>query len=257
MATLPPVPGPNITDKSQNLLPPWRSWFSQLYTYVTQQLGAVAPSANPAFTGTISINGATIHTGYNSPQGVVVGNPGDLYLNQNGGQSTLWVKQYGVGTTGWTDGGFYGSFYDSTTQTAVSATTAYTITLNTTEVSNGVTIGSPTSRIIIANQGNYNIQFSAQLQNTDTAFQDVQIWLRQNGVDVTASSGLISIPSSHGGVAGHTVAGWNYVVSSSVNDYFELVWQSSSSLVTLQNYAAGTTPTRPGSPSMSVTVTQI
>jgi len=46
---------------------------------------------------------STWQTGAGSPNGVVTGSPGDLYTNTNGGaNSTLWVKESGVGTnTGW------------------------------------------------------------------------------------------------------------------------------------------------------------
>jgi hypothetical protein len=34
---LSPVPGPQVSDKGGTLTPPWRSWFYQLYTYLTAQ----------------------------------------------------------------------------------------------------------------------------------------------------------------------------------------------------------------------------
>jgi hypothetical protein len=57
----------------------------------------------------------------------------------------------------------YGSFYDTTDQTAVSTTVAYAITLNTTDISQGVSIAS-SSQLTFAEAGVYNIQFSVQLQ---------------------------------------------------------------------------------------------
>jgi hypothetical protein len=258
MSTLQPVPGPNITDKNQLLLAPWRSWFSALYTYVTQQIGNAVTALNPTMTGVISLNGVKINTGTGSPQTVVTGNPGDIYINTLGGLSTLWVKQSGTGTAnGWVDGPWYGSFYDSTTQTIASTTTAYPITLNTTDSFNGVILGTTTSQIICQYPGFYNLQFSAQLENTDVADQDVQMWIRQNGTDVVASNGLVSVPSKHGAVNGHTVVAWNYIVQAAANDYFEFYWQSSSTSVSLKTYPAGATPTTPVSPSMSVSMVQV
>ena len=55
----------------------------------------------------------------------------------------------------------YGSFYDTTDQTAVSTTVAYAITLNTTDISQGVSIAS-SSQLTFADAGVYNIQFSIQ-----------------------------------------------------------------------------------------------
>ena len=51
----------------------------------------------------------------------------------------------------------YGSFYDTTTQTAAVINTAYGITFDTTELSNAVYIGSPTSRIYVDKIGVYDI----------------------------------------------------------------------------------------------------
>lgn len=53
----------------------------------------------------------------------------------------------------------YGAFQDSTDQTAANTTTAYAVTFNTTDFSNGVTIAS-NSRITVAETGIWNLQFS-------------------------------------------------------------------------------------------------
>ncbi len=60
----------------------------------------------------------------------------------------------------------YGSFFDTTDQTAAAINTAYAMTFDTTALSSGVTIGSPTSRIYVDRAEVYNIQFSAQFLNT-------------------------------------------------------------------------------------------
>jgi hypothetical protein len=60
--------------------------------------GIVAPDINQVTLG----NGIKISAGSGSPNGVVPGNPGDLYLNMAGGSvNTLWVKESGTGNTGW------------------------------------------------------------------------------------------------------------------------------------------------------------
>lgn len=153
--------------------------------------------------------------------------------------------------------GLYGAFSDYTTQTVASTTTAYPITLNTTDESNGVSIGTPTSRVVFSSAGTYNFQWSGQFRNTDNGDHDVQVWLRKNGTDVVGSTGLVSIPGSHGGQDGHTIAGWNYVLTLTDNDYLELVWQSDSTSVTIATYAGGTSPTTPSTASMVVTATQV
>jgi len=51
----------------------------------------------------VNVGGATIQSGYGSPNGAVVGNLGDIYLNKYGGVlTTLYVKESAGGTnTGW------------------------------------------------------------------------------------------------------------------------------------------------------------
>ena len=66
-----------------------------------------------------------------------------------------------------TDGVPYGAFQDTTDQSAASTTTAYAITLNTTDFSNGVSVVS-NSRITFATGGIYDIKFSIQFANADS-----------------------------------------------------------------------------------------
>ena len=145
----------------------------------------------------------------------------------------------------------YGAFSSNQDQTTT-ANTATLMTLNTTDFSNGVTISS--SKITVANAGIYNLQFSAQFQNTDTAFQDVYIWLRQNGADITGSTGFVSIPNRHAGTDGHTIVGWNYFLSMAANDYVEIYWSVPNVAVNIQHLAASGTPTKPSTQSVVATL---
>jgi hypothetical protein len=155
----------------------------------------------------------------------------------------------------------YGAFQDTTDQTAT-ANTATVMTFNTTDFSNGVTVvtsGGKASRLTVAQAGIYNLQFSAQFDNTDTQEHDVSIWLRQDssgaGTDIAGSTGFVGIPSSHGGISGHLIAGWNYYVSLNANDFVEIWWSTPSTQVTIQAYPAGTSPTRPSTASVVATMT--
>ena len=145
----------------------------------------------------------------------------------------------------------YGAFSSNQDQTAV-ANTATKMTLNTTDFANNVSISS--SEITVANAGIYNLQFSAQFQNTDTAFQDVYIWLRQNGVDIPGSTGFVSIPNRHGGTDGHAIVGWNYFLSMAAEDYIEIYWSVPNVAVTIQHLAASGTPTKPSTQSVVATM---
>ena len=150
----------------------------------------------------------------------------------------------------WT--GYYGSFSDSTTQTIV-ANTATPMTFDTTEESDGVAIGTPTSRIVIANAGTYNIQFSAQIDKTDGGFDDVTIWLDVDGNDVARSATDLTIPSN----PGRDVAAWNWVYTFTAGQYFRLMWSTPDNRMRLLAAGTRTGPVRPAVPSVILTVTQV
>ena len=88
----------------------------------------------------------------------------------------------------------YGAFQDSTDQTAANTTTAYAITFDTTDYSNGVTL-SNSSRLNVANAGIYDIQFSIQFKNTTNDTQDVDVWFRKNGTNIDKSNSRFGMPS--------------------------------------------------------------
>jgi len=145
----------------------------------------------------------------------------------------------------------YGAFSSDQDQTAT-ANTATLMTLNTTDFANDVSISS--SKITVETAGIYNLQFSTQFTNTDTAFQDVYIWLKQNGTDITGSTGFVSIPSRHAGTDGHSIVGWNYFLSMAANDYIEIYWSVPSVAVSIQHLAASGTPTKPSTQSVVATM---
>ena len=147
----------------------------------------------------------------------------------------------------------YGAFQSLVDQTIASTTTAYAMTLDTTDFSNGVYL-SNSSRMNVRNAGIYNLQWSGQFENTDTADHDVYVWLRKNGTDLVASTGLISVPGKHGSISGHTIGGWNFFLELAANDYIELYWSADSTTVSLQFYAAGTSPTKPSTASLITTM---
>jgi hypothetical protein len=148
----------------------------------------------------------------------------------------------------------YGAFQDSTDQTAANTTTAYAVTFNTTDFSNGVTIASG-SRITVADSGIWNLQFSIQFTNTTNASQDVDIWFRVNGTNVANSNSRFGFaPRKGAGDPYHTIAALNYFVSLNATDYVEIMWRPTDVGVTIEQYAASASPTRPAVPSAIVTM---
>jgi len=153
----------------------------------------------------------------------------------------------------------YGSFADTTSQTAA-ANTATVIGFNTTDFANGISLVSNFgvfSRFTVDYAGIYNFQWSGQFQNTDAQEHDISVWVRKNGTDVVGSTGLVGIPSTHGGINGHTIAGWNFLFSLAANDYIELYWSTPNTGVSIQAYPVSTTPTRPTTSSLVATMTYV
>ena len=151
--------------------------------------------------------------------------------------------------------GYYGSFYDTTTQTVASTTTAYVIGINSTALNNGVSITS-SNRITFAYAGIYNIQYSIQLVNSDTVNHEANIWFRQNGTDIADSNTQVTVPGSHGGINGAQCLCVNLFVNAAANDYVQLVWQADNTSVSIATFAAGSSPTIPVTPGVIVTAMQ-
>jgi hypothetical protein len=143
----------------------------------------------------------------------------------------------------------YGSFSDSTTQTAAATGTAYAVTFNTTEYSNGVAVSTPTSRILITDPGYYNFQFSLQLDKSSGATGHTYIWPRINGTNVPRSASEVAIQ----GTAAETIAAWNFVLEMQAGQYFELMWSVDDTNIQIKAVAAAAPV--PAIPSAILTVT--
>jgi len=151
-----------------------------------------------------------------------------------------------------------GSFYSTQTQTAT-ANTATTITLNQTVADDTLdfsienNLSAAPTRITAVNTGIYNIQFSLQLQNTDTGQHEFDLWFRVNGTDVPNSNTSVTVPArKNASIFGYAVAAWNFFVTLNAGDYAELVWATNNTLVTVPYSAA--TAIHPATPSVIVTV---
>jgi hypothetical protein len=149
----------------------------------------------------------------------------------------------------------HGAFHSSIDQVATTTTTAYPVYFGNTDLSNGVTIASD-SRITVAVDGIWNLQFSLQIKNVSNDGQDFDVWLRKNGTNIADSNSRFHIPArKSSGDASHLIAALNFFVSLSAGDYVEIVGCVTSTDVSLEAFAAGTSPTRPAIPSAIATMT--
>lgn len=229
-----------------------------VYTNVTTAAagaGVKLPPTEMGETVIIKNTGANAVTVYPYDSGSSINNAGYGTINPDCSalffavSNTLWEELQGFGRS--VPILHYGAFSDTTLQTVASINTAYAMTFNTTDAANGVSIGSPSSRLVVANQGVYNVQFSAQLDETSGGTANIYIWLRKNGVNVPNTASTVAIQ----GTAARTVAAWNFIIQLEPTNYVELMWASDSASTRI--LAASATSVWPAIPSVICTITQV
>ena len=142
----------------------------------------------------------------------------------------------------------YGSFYDTTTQTATTINTAKAITFNTTDLSSGVYLGTPTSRVYVDTPGIYNFDTSFQLDKTSGGVGLFYFWFRLNGVDVPNSASQIRIQGNDAEI----FSSLNFFFDLNAGDYVELMFSVDS--LSVQILAEVASAPHPGIPSIILTV---
>jgi hypothetical protein len=153
----------------------------------------------------------------------------------------------------------YGQWASLETQTG-SADTAYAMKLEVPvpELS-GLYVGNNGSgfptRIYTEHTGLYNIQFSAQLHTTSNESCDFSVWFAMTGSNIVNSNTDFSIEKVSGG--GFQVAALNFLTPITSGSYVELYWSKTTAQGQLQAKGVQASPTRPATPSLIVTVTQV
>jgi len=154
---------------------------------------------------------------------------------------------------------YYGVFSDNTTQSPAVIYTPYAINFDTTDISNGVTRGTPTSRIVVPASGLYQFSFSAQVESSSASNKKIWIWPRHNGVNVPRSN----TETTFNGSGTVLAPAWSWTISMAKNDYFEIIYAADSTNVSIISKAAQTgangtaTFARPAVPGMLLEVTQV
>jgi len=215
---------------------------------------------NITFTGILPISNGGTNTSATPTLGGVVYGTGTAQAYTATGSSGQFLTSSGAGAPTWTSAtaltgavGYYGSYLDTSTVTATSSTVAYVMNIGTVDLQNGVSIVSG-NQITVANAGIYNLQFSAQFTNPNSAIADVSVWFRVNGVDIVDGAGTNGVPAKHGSNNGLQIVGWNSIFSLNAGDYIQLVWHSDKTGVQLITIPTTTGPVVPESPSLIVTI---
>jgi hypothetical protein len=225
---------------------------AQTASYVLS--ASYALSSSQAQTASYVLNAVSASYALNGGVTQLLAGPNVTLSPTNGlGQVTISSTSGGGGFN--TATGSYGSFYDTTTQTNPVANIYRSMSLNTTDITNGVFISGSTNPfntyIKTQNAGVYNIQFSAQVDKTDGGTDDIVIWLRKNGIDLTDTATTLTLPTNNSKV----VAAWNWFVNSAANDYYQIIWYSADTDLRLLAEPAG--GGHPGIPSLIVTANRV
>ena len=205
--------------------PDLRQWGRQLSLYLQQnlaKLGFKTATDNPSENGVIlwdEVNGYPV-------------------VSKNGEfrQIVLEDGQYAGGVT--------------TDQTAASTNTAYALTY-TSSTADGITNGTPASRLVFAEAGQYMVSFSAQIASTSSSTVNFWFWPRVNGTDVAGST-MKNALHQNGSVL---VVSRSAIFEFSAGDYLEAMWAVDSTSGFLDATAA--TAFAPAAPASTIAITRL
>lgn len=146
---------------------------------------------------------------------------------------------------------YYGEFTKTDSQSPAVINTAYALTFTNTQIANGVSIGSPTSRIVIAQAGLYNVSASVQITSSNTSQKAIRVWVRLNGTTNFANSARIASSALNNG---YLTVSLSEVFSLLANDFIEVMFSCDNTAVSISTVAA--TAFAPAAPAVVLAVTQ-
>jgi len=145
----------------------------------------------------------------------------------------------------------HGDFYITTDVTAASANTEYQLTYTAEASNSGITLGSPASRIVFAEAGQYVIAFSAQISSTSGSTVHFYFWPSVNGTDINNSAMTTALHQNNATL----VAARTQVFTVAANDYLEVNWMVDSTDGFL-NATAASAPV-PNIPASTLSITRL
>ena len=146
------------------------------------------------------------------------------------------------------DGNASGSI--TTDQTAVAINTAYALTY-TLSSSDGITSGTPASRLVFEEAGEYMVSFSAQISSTSSSTVNFWFWPRVNGVDLAGSTMKNALHQN----GATLVVSRSAILNLSAGDYLEAMWAVDNINGFLDATAA--TAFAPAAPASTIAITRL
>ena len=124
----------------------------------------------------------------------------------------------------------YGSFDSTVDQTLALADTATPITVSNTLLAQGVSLGTPASRIVVAQAGFYQVDASYQIKSSNASAKTVYFWISKNGTNVPYTTRAYTLKAN-----GDTrPVSLTYHVSLHAGDYIEMRWAATDAAVVLE-----------------------
>ena len=146
------------------------------------------------------------------------------------------------------DGQYQGAVTADVTAAAIN--TAYPLTY-TTAISEGITQGTPASRLVFEEAGQYMISFSAQISSTSSSTVNFWFWPRVNGVDVAGSTMMNALHQNNAVL----VVSRSAIFEFAAGDYLEPMWAVDSASGFLSASAA--TAFAPAAPASTIAITRL
>jgi hypothetical protein len=146
--------------------------------------------------------------------GGAYGTAGQILVSGGSGAAPTWTSSGAAAAN-------YGSFVRTTTQTNAGGASGNAVSYDTTSSANNFSIVSG-SRITAAVAGTYQILASLQVQKTDAGSDDVNFWVKKNGVNEPNSAYNLTLQGSNAAQLGYI----NWVVTLAAGEYVELWWWS-------------------------------
>ena len=146
------------------------------------------------------------------------------------------------------DGHYDGTI--TTDQTAASTNTAYALTF-TEDLAEGITNGTPASRLVVDEAGQYSVTYSMQMASTSASTVRMWFWVRINGTDIPKSA-MENTLHQNGSTL---VVTKSAILQLSAGDYIEVMWATSSTSGYLEAVAA--TAFAPATPSSTISMVRL
>lgn len=138
------------------------------------------------------------------------------------------------------------------------ADTPTLLQLNTTDLSNGVTLNTTTSEVTVAIAGTYNFAFSVQLNNSATGQSLLAVWFALNGTNIPASTSWATIASRENSTTpASIIMAANIFLTLSAADKITMKWLSKDGHGSIVTYPASSSPLYPAAPAVILTVNQV